>query len=326
MQDASIAVNDSLDKLGRNERAALVQALMRARTLFSERYDVPFSQEDSYAALPWIIAFMVFLTVLCLTWAVDIQRAAALWQDTQERHMTVQVPLSDALQPEPLYAADDLLELLGNHPAVEHVHLVPEADVRALLAPWLGEDERLNLLPIPVLLDIVLTDSPEAEKEVQATLSKAFPEISVESHAGWLEDFQRLVRTLQLCALAVVLGILLMTGVILTMSTRTELTLHHKTLALLRSLGAERAYIARQFQANALAMAMRGVAVGGALALLVLWGISHAAAELEAPFLPLQHSGWLPWLILLGVAIIADVLVTWVARLTVLRRLKAMDG
>src|SRR5690606_26062041 len=88
-----------------------------------------------------------------------------------------------------------------------------------------------------------------------------FPAVEIDDHGVWLADFQALISSTEWAAYGVLTVILLITAVILVMSSRTELALHSSTVELLRSLGAERGYIARQFQMNALWMSLRGAVV-----------------------------------------------------------------
>src|SRR5690606_5680195 len=59
------------------------------------RFDFRFSAQDSYAALPWIIAFMVFLTLICSSIALNVHLVTVNWHARYDQQLTVQLPAGD---------------------------------------------------------------------------------------------------------------------------------------------------------------------------------------------------------------------------------------
>ena len=102
------------------------------------------------------------------------------------------------------------------------------------------------------------------------------------------------------------------------------LAVHAAIINLLHVMGAKDAYIARQFQMQAMMLGIRGGIIGGAAAALVLLILTSMAAGIDVALLPsspLSPSQW-PMLIIVPVAAIVIAMAT--ARVTVLRTLARM--
>lgn len=281
------------------------------------RFDFRFSAQDSYAVLPWILAFMVFLTLLCSAVALNIHRVTSHWQARYDQQLTVQIPADPARGIEP----EELVAEFVKAPGVVEAEGVREEAVRMLLAPWLGEDVKLEALPVPLLVDIKLKSDDGALEAFQRWLAEQHPNARVDDHALWLSDFNRLVRSAGWFAMGVVGLVMGVTFVILVMSTRTELAMHRGTLLLLRDLGAEDEYIARQFQAKALTMAVQGSVAGMAAALATMLVFAQISSSIDAPFLPLMRLGWGHGMLFLLVAVGTIGLTVAAARITTHREL-----
>lgn len=304
--------------------SAFMRWMERLRHGLAIRYDVPFSGQDSYAALPWIIAFMIFLTILSLAVAVNVQRMAVHWQEINAARLTMYVPAAASKQQE-TDAVKGIIATLSELDGVADVIVMDEKALQAMLRPWLGDGDVMDIVPMPTLVEIVLSDDVADAEEVRSVIARSYPDIQVDDHTQWIGDFQTLVNTIKWCAFGIVLGIAFITIVILAMSTRTELSLHSRTLELLRSLGAEKRYIAKQFQANAVWMSVRGIIAGSVAAMIVLYAVADIAKRIDAPFLPVTNVSWMHWLMMVVVGCAGAMLVVTVARITAIRRLQSLD-
>jgi cell division transport system permease protein len=285
-----------------------------------KRFDFPFSGRDSYAALPWILAFMVFLTLLCASVTLNIQTATQNWHQQYDFRLSLQIPSVIAKDEAALART---LDAIGHASGVTRVEPLRREAVDLLLKPWLGDGVRSETLPIPALVDVTLVPDMAADGAFRSWLGEYYPDIRVDDHAAWLNDFNRLVRSAGWLAIGVVGLIAAVTMVIIVMSTRTELTLHRATLELLRALGAEDFYIANQFQAKALWMSVQGTVAGVICALVTMLVFARISTHIQAPFLPLlDFSGAHVWLFLV-IGTLAVGLTVMAARVTTYRELRA---
>ncbi len=286
------------------------------------RFDFPFFRRDSYAALPWIVAFMVFLSILFLSLAINLQTMSSHWQQDDSERITLHIP-ADVV--DSVEVANHLARQLKTYPGITEIKSFTRDEVQQLLTPWLGEQMEATELPIPQLLEIRFDQDELDHQGLRRLIAETAPEAEVTEHQQWLEDFSRLVQSTKWLSHGIVTLILLLTLVIIIMSTQSELNLHRDTVELLRSLGATNPYIAHQFQASALWMTGKGTMAGAALAMVMLLIFHQLSAQLQAPFLPLMQFSLKHVFMLLFVVISTMALGMATARLTVLQRLREME-
>lgn len=294
------------------------------------RLDLPFARDQSTRFLPWIVALMVFLAALAAALAIVVGSAVGQWDNGLAGRLTVQVPdqglgepIGPAETPSPAVAA--ALRLLLATPGVAAAAPLQPTAVTALLEPWLGDAAGDIGLPLPTLIDVELAPGvPVDGSALAAQLATVVPGVAIDDHRIWLGGLIDLARAVQLIALAVValIGVSAVGAVVF--ATRSGLAVHYGIIELLHQIGARDAYVARQFQAHALRLGLRGGIFGTGAAALVIGGIALAAGGVQSAFmssLSLAPAQWAP-LAAVPVAAIAIVIIT--ARLTVLRALARM--
>lgn len=281
--------------------------------------DFPFRSDDSYVVLPWIIAFMVYLAAIFLSMGVNFGTALAGWNHYYTNSITLQITApKDASEAATRTALDTLAQLDG----IEKTTVLDAAKVRAMVEPWIGHGGLLDTLPLPIVIEATLAegnsiDAAAVESLLATKLDKA--SIEVDDHQAWIAKFASLIRSSQWIAFAIVGVIVAVTLAIIVMATRTELKLHRRTLELLHSIGARDAYIAKQFQTNALVLTAKGAIPGALLAAATLWAVGRLADGLDAPFLPLFALSPQHWLTLFLTVIAAGFIAFISARITVIR-------
>lgn len=287
------------------------------------RFDFPFSGEDSYAAMPWVIGFMVFLTVLFSSMSFNITRMVTYWQKDFGHVVTLHVPVETS---EAMTRRDKMVASLQKLKGIRKVHVLQRTEIDKLLAPWLGDTSLLEVLPVPSLIEVEIDKESISGKELASWVKERFPEVQIDDHALWLEDFNRVVRSASWLGVMLVVVITLVTALVVVMATRTELSLHHDTLELLRSLGAENTYIALQFMVKSVWMGAQGVLFGAIAGLVTLSIMEQIASSIEAPFLPIMDFSYQHWLLTLLIGVMCLGLVIGAAKITVMRQLKADDA
>lgn len=266
---------------------------------------------------------MAYLATLALAGVVAVDAAARRWEEGRVDQLTVQYRPLDAQSEEE--EVDRLLALLRETPGVAGAEPLSRRALVDLLEPWLGEAAFFEDLPLPRLIDVSVAAGKEVDIEaLSERLAAELPGASLDDPKRWLARLAELARSLQAVAAAIVLLVLAAAVGTVVVTTQMGLAAHRDAIEVLHLIGARDSYIARQFQRQALALGVRGGAMGLAVALVTIFGVREAASELEAPLIPaLAFDAW-GWG-LIGVLPFVIALATMAtARLTVLRSLARM--
>ena len=279
-------------------------------------------------ALVFVVAIMTALASLTLGAVALVADRADAWAADVSREATVQVRPSDALDMKA--ALDDVVRLARATPGIAEARIVDADAAAALLEPWLGRNFDVSELPVPRL--VALTVAPGATPDfadLAARLEAELPEASLDDHRVWVSRLTRMARTTIAIGVGI-LGLVLAASVLIVVfATRAAMAGNAHVIEVLHFVGAERGYIAQQFQTHFLLLGLRGALIGGAagLGLLALFGlfgatrsVDPARAQVEALFGTFALGA--PTII--GIAILALVvalLTALTSRLTVLRTL-----
>ena len=293
---------------------------------FAQR-EVPMNEDASGPFLPWIVAVLVYLAALALAATLLLNEVTARWQQDLAGGLTVQVP-----PPEPgsdLAARagllDRLVAALEANPQVASAKVLSSGEMMALLEPWLGETAAEQDLPLPSLIAAELSAEGRPDLDaLTAELQAIDPGVFVDDHQRWLGDLLALSRSVALGAAVVLALVMLCAVVTVVFLTRTGLAIHQAVIDLLHLIGAQDSYVARQFQAHALRLGLRGGVIGLALAIAT---ILAAGAWLRGsgneifPDVSLSPLGWGALFLLPPVTALVAMLT---ARITVLRSLSRL--
>ncbi len=296
--------------------------------MFSRRTDLPLDSDILGRFLPWILAFMVFLAILAAAGMIVINRATAEWGANRTHTLTVQIPPADAesgRQPSDDPRVRETLRILRNSPTIERADLIAEAEVAALLEPWLGGGIGGSDLPLPLVIDVEAEgDSTIDVETLRQKLDGIDPGISIDDHRIWLDRLVRLAAAIRLLAAAILGLISLATMGTVIYTTRTGLAVHRQAIEVLHLIGAQDSYIARQFAGRALGLGLRGGLIGLCLAVPTLGLIGYLGSRLETGLLPAASFGVADWIILAVIPLATAFLAMLTARFTVLRSLARM--
>ncbi len=286
--------------------------------------DLQLANDASARFLPWALAVMVFLAALALAGALALDGTVSSWRQGVSSRLTVQL----ADRPGGLGMAQRLeaaLAALRTTPGVRRAEALGRADVESLLRPWLGDAAAGAGLPLPGVIDVEL--DPNASLSVAALaaqLERAAPGARLDDPKPWLDQLVRLARLLQGLGLSIVLLVGLAMAAMVIFATRAGLAARRGTIELLHLIGAEDAYVARQFQRHVSRLAFLGGSGGWLAAASILLLIQLLASNVGSGLLPGFSLAWWHWLLLLLLPLSAQVLAVITARLTVLGELKRM--
>ncbi|MEK9725035.1 MAG: FtsX-like permease family protein, partial [Rhodospirillaceae bacterium] len=274
--------------------------------------------------LPWLIAFMVFLSILAVAGMLVLNATASRWDAGVRGTLTVQVvPTADALADET--RLNQVLTVLATAPEVARYDALDDSRLMRLLEPWLGGGVEKGDLPLPRLVDVELKQATDlTAADLGARLSEKVQGVTIDDHRVWLDRLVRMIETFEALALVLLLFIVLATVGTVVFTTRTGLAIHREAIEVLHLIGAQDAYIARQFARRALGLGIKGGLLGLFLALPTLWMLAHLAASLDDKLIPDIGFGPWHWGLLLALPVSVAMVAMTTAKVTVLRNLSRM--
>jgi cell division transport system permease protein len=295
----------------------------------SDRATYILPRDKGAAPLDFVIAVMAFLAALALGASLVATRAAHGWQSGLSDRITVQVMPPEQGDPRAGVEAETraALSVLNTTPGIAHASALSDAEINALVEPWIGKDGVVAGIPLPKLIDAAIVPGEEVDVDaLAAKLKQAAPHASVDDHRRWIARLRGLADAVRFSAYGILLLIAGATAAAVSFATRAGLDAHHEMVALLHQMGALPAFIARAVEWHYFVSALFAAALGTLFAALFFLGASGLEViGVEAvPFLPPLSLKWIeiPWLLAVPVA---TSLIAWAtARISVLSVVKAI--
>jgi cell division transport system permease protein len=279
--------------------------------------------EGRFGPMPWVVAIMMFLTILAAAAGLALGGAAQRLAAQIGSRLTVQIV--EANQRLRDSQAETALAALRSAPGVAEATRVGDDDIEALLEPWLGASALEADLPIPALIDVDLaTRRPSDLERLQALLSPIAPAARIDDNGRWLAPLAGLIGALQWLAAGLVALMVGATAATVVLAARAALDTHRNTIEIRHMMGATDVQVARLFQRRIAIDALFGGIVGFILAALVMLAIGQRVSNLGSELLGSSALPVEAWAILLALPIFGVLLSMLVARLTILRALGRM--
>ncbi len=259
--------------------------------------------------LPALVAAMALLAALALAGAEGAAALTARWEAGAAAAVTVQLPPGAAPGASTGARLERALAALEALPEVAEAKPMSEAQMQALLRPWLGEAPPVAL---PLVIELRLAALPASPEALAGRIVAAVPGAVVESHGVWVARLVALAQSLQAVALAALVLVAGIAAAVVAVAVRAGIAARRAAIALLHDMGATDSDIAGRFAGRAGLLVGVGALLGTLLAAPVLAGFADLAAPLlgQAPAGSLTGLPWasLPWaalalLPLLGVAL-----------------------
>ena len=264
---------------------------------------------------PYVIAIMMFVMVVIGAAGLALLGSARLVATGVENRYSVEIADGAA-------KAGAVQQILVATPGVTAVRPVGEKEMRAILERWLGPGGASADLPLPAIIDVDLAPGTSVAS-IAARVEQAVPGARFVAHQESLGPVLRAVRALSWLSLTLVLLIALATAAAVVLAARGTLDTHRPTIDVMHGIGATDDQVARLFQRKIALDALTGGTVGavaaGVVLLLIAGGGSTWLADLTGG--PLLGAGDILLLALLP--LLGTILATVVARLAVLRALRA---
>jgi cell division transport system permease protein len=241
------------------------------------RSDLPLDRDAAARFLPWILGFMIYLAALAVGAAMVVDRVAERWQSGLTGNLTVEIPFdADLGVTERGIILDRIINLLSATPGVAGTTLLDDREIAQLLEPWLGATASELDIPLPALIAVTLRPDARLDlAQLQGDLASIQPGTSLDDHSAWIDDALAFLRSLKFLAALLTGLILSATALTIVFVTRTGLSIHRSVIEIVHLIGAPDAYIAQQFQAQALRHSLAGGILGTLLAAATLYGIDH---------------------------------------------------
>jgi cell division transport system permease protein len=270
--------------------------------------------------MPWVLAIMMFLTVLAAAAGLGLGNAAKSLDAEIGNRITIQIVEAnpDFREAQARIATSELRRLAG----VLSIRRLSDEEMEALLEPWLGEGGLEADLPVPAMIDAELTPEAYGRLDViRAAIREVAPSARVDDNAQWLAPLAKLIDALELLAGGLVVLMVGATAATVVLAARAALDTHRSTIEVLHLMGATDVQVARLFQRRIALDALFGGFVGLVAASLVLLVIGNRVGALGSELLGSAGLPLVSWLILIALPIAGVALATLVARTTILRAL-----
>lgn len=274
--------------------------------------------------VPWVIAILIALVVVAASGGLALRNLADNARADLAAAVTVQV-----IEPNPdlrEQRGTAALEALKGMELVRAVRLVPEAELAALLEPWLGEGATSGDVPIPVLVDVELTRraSPKEIAAITAALADKVPGARVDAQGDWLQPVYRALAALQWLALGLIALVALATAAAVWLASRNALAQHRETVEIIHLLGGTDSQITRIFLRTVLGEAAFGAVIGTLLGIAVVWLLGQQFAALDSGMAGGGALTLVDWVAIAAVPVAGVLLALATARMTIALALKAM--
>ncbi len=268
-------------------------------------------------AMTWIMAIMVFLTVLAGALGLGMFAATAQLDRQLSGRMTIQI-----VEPDAAVRDSEVKALRTALPRVAGVTQVTEVDrerLAELLQPWLGDTGLDPELPMPAMIDVETRGGNGAA--VEQTARAIAPHARIDRHAQWLSPVRSFMTTMSWLAVGLMLLIATATAAVVLLAARSGLDTHRDTIDVLHMLGSTDVQIARLFQRRIAFDTLLGGLIGTVAAFVLVWFLQSRMALVGSEMLSGVALQQRDWFLLLLLPLSFALLATFAARNTVLRAL-----
>lgn len=278
--------------------------------------------------IPWVIAIMIALTIMAAAGAMAINNLAAKASADLSGAVTVQVVEADL--DERRKSAARAAEILRSDSAVTMVREVPQAELNALLEPWLGSavgtGDLGEAVPIPALIDVELaeTATPAEIERLQAVLDAQVSGIRVDAQSSWLQPVYSALTSLQYLALVLIILLAITSAAAVWLAARSAFSTHHETIEIVHHLGGTDEQISRIFQRTVAKDAAMGGGIGLLMGVTGIMLVGQQFAALDSGMVDGGGLSWTGWIVILCIPLLGIGLAVLTARSTVMRALKRM--
>lgn len=273
------------------------------------------------------MAAMCYLAVLAIGALLMTSAAVNNWTSQVASEVTVQISAADGVDVDGDTAR--AARILRDTPGISGATVVPAAEARRLLEPWLGKSAILDDLPIPQLINVSIDKAIPPDLEgLRARLAAEVPSATLDTHRRWQAELISMAGTLTWLAIAVLSLIAGAAAVLVVYATRAAMEANREVLEVLYLAGARDSFISREVLWRFCLTGLKAGLIGALLGFITFVILGFGSGRLAGPvkdFLydPLGASST-SYLAILSVPVVATVISLITARISISRVLKAM--
>jgi cell division transport system permease protein len=274
--------------------------------------------------IPWVIAILIALVVITAAGGLALRNLA----------QTARADLASAVSVQVIEANPDLraargaaaVKVLIGIAGVKSVKQVPEAELVAMLEPWLGEAASGNDVPIPALIDVELvrSASPADIARIEAALAAQVPGARVDAQGDFLRPVYNALAASQWMALGLIVLVALATAAAVWLAARNAFASARETVEIMHLLGASAQQISAVFLRDVLREAAFGAVVGAGLGVAAVWLLGQQFAALDSGMVGGGGLGLGDWLVIAAIPLAGVLLAMVTARITIALALRDM--
>lgn len=280
--------------------------------------------------MPWVLAIMIALTVMAAAAGLALSNLAANAGAEIAGGLTVQIVEAAPIERD--RQAERAVSWFANREDVTAVRRVPDAELAALLEPWLGDagsasaTGNIDGVPVPALVDVRLS-GPVTEArlaEMRRALAAQAPAARIDAQGTWLGPVFDAIRSMQLLALGLIALLALTSAAAVWLAARSALGANRDTIEVIHHLGGSDGQIAGIFQRQVAWDAALGGAAGLLLGLAAVFVLGRQFAQLQSGLVAGGGLGPLDWMAIGAIPLVGMVLAIITARYTVISALRRM--
>jgi len=292
--------------------------------IFKPSIEVPFDKDAAHRFVPWIMGLMIFLATLALTGSATVSSVIKQLETTIASGFTVTLPKvtynDDSFPGLDRERLEKVKQILRTTNGIKQTQIVSRS-------PFINQLDQNNRIidqtsSPPTLIDVEIRDGYELDlTKLETTLKRDVPGTSILDHKQWRQESMLFAYSGFWVSIIVATLIGLAAIITIAFVTHTGLNVHQRIIDVLHIVGARDKYIARQFQAHALNLSLKGAVIGILLSIATLMGLNQFIGKMSAQNL----LNGLPyneiWLIILLTPLVVMILTSFSAQLTVLSTL-----
>ncbi len=263
------------------------------------------------------MAGLLYLSLIALAAAAIADGALQLFNQ-REQLVTVSLPTADRSASGDQDVAR-VLKVLNEAKEVTAASVVGDEELQDLIEPWLGERAEGEDLPLPRLIDVSLDPLIQPDLDaLERRLREVVPDATIGIQTVSRDRAERQAFFFRTVGITLGVVLLLCALVIVAVITSLSLAMHSDTVALLRYMGAQDGYLARQFERYALQSGLRGGLIGFFAAMLTVLAVLYSIQQLEMTSSIRLGLRPVDWIFLACVPVVAALVCTVAARVTAL--------
>jgi cell division transport system permease protein len=274
--------------------------------------------------IPWVIAILIALVVIAAAGGLALRNLSQAASAGLSAAVSVQV-----IEPNPDLRADRsaaAIKVLTGLPGVTAVRAVPEAELVAMLEPWLGEGASSGDVPIPALIDVELAASagPAEVARIAAAVKAQVPGSRVDAQGDFLAPVNDALVAVQWLVFGVAVMVALATAAAVWLAAKNAFVAARDTVEIMHLLGASQRQITAVFLRDVLREAVLGAMLGAGIGVAAVWLLGQQFAALGSGMVSGGGLALADWLVIGAVPLAGVLLAGLTARITIALALKDM--